>query len=127
MKSLRAMPVVAVRDVAAAAAFWGRAGFATLGVWGDGFSIVQRGDVTFGLRKGTPVAGDWVAYVYVSDVDALHVELSDAGLATTGIRRNEHYGCDDFEVHDPDGQIVLFGQARNPHPGPGLNDDRGRG
>ena len=69
----------------------------------------------------------WAAYVYVDDVAALHEEFVGSGAEVTEVRHPEHYGCDDFDVTDPDGNRIAFGQSRNPVPGPGLDTDRGRG
>lgn len=115
MAVLRAMPVIDVRDVAAAEAFWRRAGFASHGIWGDppAFVIVQRGDATLALSRAVG--------------EALHAELAAEGLAPGEIRSPEHYGCRDFDLVDPDGNRVAFGQASHPVPGPGLGEARGRG
>ena len=128
------MPVLQVRDVAASEAFYGKLGFASHGSWGDppAFCIVQRGEVTLALdRSGNgevPANQYWAAYVYVSDVDALHAEFSALELPeVTSIRRGNEYGCEDFDIVDPDGHRLGFGQSLNPEPGPGLCDERGRG
>lgn len=134
MSTLRAMPVLDVSDVNASTAFYERAGFSSNGVWGNpaSFGIVQRGDVTLGLSladrsQPVPVNHGWAAYIYTDDVTGLHKEFAEADLSPSEIRRPEHYGCDDFDVRDPDGHMIAFGQARTPEPGPGLSHDRGRG
>lgn len=133
MATIRAMPVLDVRDVAAAEAFWARAGFASHGAWGDppAFSIVQRGDVTLGLCRAEAAAPNswWSAYVYVEDVAALRAELLAEGLAVGEMREPEIYGMRDFDLTDPDGNRIGFGQSLRPVPGPGLGlgEDRGRG
>lgn len=133
MSFARAMPILEVADVARSAAFYGRLGFADHGAWADGgvprFTIVQRGDVTLGLTwRESPARHEWwAAYLYVSDAEALRDEFVAEGLAPTEMNRPEHYGCIDFDVIDPDGHRIAFGQALDPRPGPGLGDDRGRG
>ncbi|WP_050531221.1 VOC family protein [Pseudaestuariivita atlantica] len=133
MTALRAMPVLQVTDVAASVAFYGRLGFASHGAWGDppGFSIVQRGDVTLGLDRAQDgeVACNqwWAAYIYVDDAEALRAEFVEHGLDPTDMHRPDHYGCIDFDMIDPDGQRIAFGQSLSPVPGPGLDEDRGRG
>ena len=96
------------------------------------FCIVQRGDVTLALNHQR--AGDvhrnqwWAAYIYVSDVVALHAEFAGRDIVELSeIRRGNPYGCDDFDVMDPDGHRLAFGQSLNPFPGPGLDHDRGLG
>ncbi len=134
MTTRRAMPVIEVSDVARAAAFWERAGFSCHGLWGDPaeFAITQRGDVTLGLSRmdqsvPAPRNHGWCAYIYVDDIDALHAEFTAEGLSPSMIRRNEDYGCDDFDLRDPDGHLVAFGSDRDPSPGPGLSEDKGKG
>jgi len=133
MKTLRVMPTLQVSDVAASAAFYERLGFASHGFWGDPpeFCIVQRGEVTLGLdrsRDGSiPLNQWWAMYIYVEDAEALRAEFLDLGLEPTEMHRPKHYGCIDFDVVDPDGHRLAFGQALNPVPGPGLGDERGRG
>ncbi|MEL7000267.1 MAG: VOC family protein [Pseudomonadota bacterium] len=129
----RAMPILNVRDVVASVAFYERLGFESHGTWGDppGFCIVQRGNVTLALdRSGTPDLPRnqwWHSYVYVDDAEALMNEFRAAGIETTDINTPTEYGCIDFDVIDPDGHRLAFGQSLNPVPGPGLGHERGRG
>lgn len=131
MQTLRAMPILEVRDVARSAAFYGTLGFADHGAWGEPpqFTIVQRGAITLGLaRRDIPAKHEWwAAYLYVSDAEALRSEFTEAGITCTEMHRPEHYGCIDFDVIDPDGHRLAFGQALAPLPGPGLGTDMGRG
>ena len=133
MKTLRAMPVLNVSDVRASAAFYERAGVSCHGFWGEDpvdFAIVQRGDVTIGLHYAdgpVPSARGWSAYLYVSDIEALHEELTGEGLNPSPIC-DQPYGCRDFDITDPDGHDVAFGQDVHPHDnGPGMGPERGRG
>ncbi len=133
MDTLRAMPVLEVADVEASAAFYKRLGFALNGAWGEppGFAIVQRGGVTFGLartcRKApSPDPENLAAYVYVSDVKALHAEFERDGLPVSALMQQD-YGCDDFDLRDPDGHLIAFGEDRDPNHRPGLGPDAGRG
>ena len=135
MATLRAMPVLQVKDVARSVAFYERLGFASHGAWGEEplFAIVQRGDVTLALDKArqdgpTPTNQWWAAYVYVDDAEALRAEFAALGLPElTEMHHPQDYGCIDFDVVDPDGHRIAFGQALRPVLGPGLSDDRGRG
>ena len=135
MATLRVMPVLQVRDVSCSMAFYERLGFSSHGSWGEPalFAIVQRGDVTLALDRARqddpiPVNQWWAAYVYVDDARALREEFVALGLPDmTEMHHPEHYGCIDFDVVDPDGHRIAFGQSLHPVPGPGLDDDRGRG
>lgn len=128
-KMFRSAPVLQVRDVVKSAEFYcGKLGFETAGFWGDPpcFSIVGRDTVTIFLdqsRDGgaTPVNQYWAAYVYVKDADALCDEHRVKGVEIIREPENTEYGCRDFDVRDPDGHLVCFGQDLHPAPaGPGL-------
>jgi catechol 2,3-dioxygenase-like lactoylglutathione lyase family enzyme len=133
MATLRSMPVLQVRDVARSVAFYEKLGFSSHGMWEDLFAIVQRGDVTLALdkaREGGPIPNNqwWAAYIYVDDAKALREEFSACALPEmTEMHFPQDYGCIDFDVVDPDGHRIAFGESLCPVPGPGLNDDRGRG
>ncbi|MEM9058826.1 MAG: VOC family protein [Pseudomonadota bacterium] len=133
MSFRRAMPVLNVRDIPGSVAFYERLGFESHGAWGDppGFCIVQRGDVTLAFDRSEapelPRNQWWHSYIYVDDAEALMSEFRSAGIETTEMHRPTDYGCIDFDVIDPDGHRLAFGQALNPDPGPGLGHERGRG
>jgi len=134
MAVLRAMPILQVRDVHRSAAFYTALGFEPHGFWGEppSFVIVQRGDVTIGLFH--PEHGEvapnaqWAAYLYVDDVDRLHAEFETVDGAVPGPLCDQPYGCRDFDLVDPDGHCIAFGQDLAPGAyGPGLGPERGRG
>lgn len=134
METIRAMPILLVKDLEASAAFYGALGFACHGFWGDppGFGVIQRGEVTIGLNRldapGPWPKEAWVAYVYVSDVDALHAEFGKLDLPHLSDLRDQPYGCREFEIEDADGYRIAFGQDVVDHDeGPGLGPERGRG
>jgi catechol 2,3-dioxygenase-like lactoylglutathione lyase family enzyme len=135
MQTLRSMAVLQVRSVARSVAFYEALGFASHGGWGDPplFAIVQRGDVTIALDKARaddpiPLNQWWAVYIYVDDAKALREEFATLELRQpTEMHFPQHYGCIDFDVVDPDGHRIAFGQSLHPVPGPGLNEDRGRG
>jgi len=106
--------------VAASEAFYtGTLGFTSHGSWGDppAFGIVQRGDVTIALdraRDGSvPLNQYWAAYVYVSDVDVLCAELQAKGAEIAREIEDTDYGCRDFDIRDPDGHLIAFGEVLN--------------
>ena len=134
MKTMRAMPVLQVSDLMASVEFYNRLGFATNGIWGEPatFAILQRGSVSIALQllraKKMPVNTHWAAYIYVEDADAVHKEFQDAGIVITRPPEETYYGCRDFDVADPDGHLLAFGQDLEPQPhGPGLGADKGNG
>ena len=130
----RAMTVLGVRDMAASLEFYSdKLGFSVVASWGEppGFAIVQRGLVTLGLqaREDNNVSGigGWSTYIYVNDVDALYEEFKAAGVNFERDIEDSFYGCRDFDVLDPDGNGIMFGQVDDRGPvGPGLSTDFGR-
>ena len=131
----RSMPVLQVQDLAKSLAFYcDTLGFVSHGAWGEPpvFAIVQRGLVTLALDRSrddspAPRQQYWHAYIYVSDADALLSELKAQGVAIERDIETTEYGCRDFDVRDPDGHIICFGQVIQPGArGPGLADAVGR-
>lgn len=113
---VRSMPVLCVADVIASEAFYvEKLGFVSSGTWGDppGFCIVRRGAVTIALdrmdARPMPTNQYWAAYVYVSDADALAVELRAKGLEIVRGPEDMPYGLRDFDIRDPDGHLLAFG------------------
>ena len=119
---LRAMPVLQVKDVAKSHSFYcDKLGFRSCGTWGDGpdFAIVGCGDVTIALDRSqseepVPINQYWAAYIYVADADALHSEFRKAGVEIVREPEDMFYGSRDFDIRDPDGHILAFGQDLNP-------------
>lgn len=125
MTALRAMPVLQVKSVSASVAFYQTLQFTLNGVWGDpaSFAIVQMGHVTIGMeRVAQPpnTSASWSAYVYVKDVDTLHAAFVAADVQIDRAPMNRFFGCRDFELSDPDGHRICFGQDLSPTHGPGL-------
>ncbi|MEM8754045.1 MAG: VOC family protein [Pseudomonadota bacterium] len=136
MKTLRAMPVFPSPDVRRVVSFYETLGFQNHGFWGEGeelFAIVQRGDVSMAFAKdgpddAPPNRGRWAAYLYVSDVDALHAELAALDPPEITAPTDQLYGCRDFDLVDVDGRRIAFGQDVVTEEGlPGLGPERGRG
>ena len=133
MSTIRSMTILNVRDIPESLRFYEKLGFESHGFWGDppGFCIIQRGDVTLALDRNDaqdlPLNQWWACYIYVSDAETLMAEFREHGVETTAMHRPPDYGCIDFDVVDPDGHRIAFGQSLDPVPGPGLGDERGRG
>ncbi|MCV3241128.1 VOC family protein [Mesorhizobium sp. ZC-5] len=135
MATRRAMPVLQVGDVSCSMAFYERLGFVSHGTWGEPplFAIVHRGQVTLALDKARqdgpiPTNQWWAAYIYVDDARALRDEFAAPDLPQlTDMHFPDEYGRIDFDVIDPDGHRIAFGQVLDRVSEPGLNHDRGRG
>ena len=126
---IRSSAVLQVRDVVRSRDFYvEKLGFSGGRFWGEPpcFCIVGRGTVTIMLDQSretgpTPVNQYWAAYVYVDDAEALHREFKAAGVEIVRGPEGMPYGCRDFDVRDPDGHLIAFGQDLQPGPdGPGL-------
>jgi len=59
-----------------------------------------------------PVNQRWAAYVYTDDLAALRASFVDAGAPATEMHHPTAYDRDDFDVIDPDGHRIAFGQNR---------------
>jgi len=114
---LRATPVLRVADYPAASAYWvDRLGFRIVEEGGDPprFGILERDravvflDAWHGGRP--PRETGWDAYLHVRGLTALHDELTAAGANVVRPVESTMYGMMEFEVLDPDGNRVCFGE-----------------
>lgn len=106
-------PRLPVDDVARLLDFYTRRlGFDLGWKWGDPLTHanVCRGNVSFDLISVPPARqGTAMAYVRINGVDAYHAELGDKGVQRSAVE-NRPYGMRDFEVVDPCGNRIAFGQ-----------------
>jgi hypothetical protein len=111
------VPMAHVADVAAAAAFYGKLGFEIAGRFtppGDeapSWVSLRSGAAELMLaRASEPVVPRQQAvlfYVYCADVEALHRELAEAGLAPGPIGKPFYNPEGEFRLVDPDGYVVM--------------------
>ena len=113
----RATPVLKSGDYARSRAFYeGTLGFRVLEEGGDPprFGIFERGKSVLFVNawKGPPklVPGVWEAYIHVTGLDALFDELQAAGAPIVRPVEDTVYGMREFEVADPDGNVLCFGE-----------------
>ena len=114
----QAIPNVFVTDFPAALAYYtGPLGFKPLFVYGDVpfYAHVARDAAILAIRHvDRPVidhtAGEALlsAFIEVSDVDALHASLHDAGARIRQAPRDEPWGMRSLIVSDPDGNLLCF-------------------
>lgn len=126
----RSATVLQVSDVKKSEAFYRETlGFDTGNFWGEPpcFCIVGRGTVTLFLDQSEkpdatiPVNQYWASYIYVDDVEAYYAEVLSKGGEPIEPPKDMPHGCREFDVRDPDGHIICFGQDLRPGPdGPGL-------
>jgi uncharacterized glyoxalase superfamily protein PhnB len=54
-------------------------------------------------------------YFYPEDVESLHAEIRQSGLAVTDLT-TRFYGMREFEMLDPSGHVLVFGQETKERP-----------
>ena len=126
---LRSMPIIPSRDVDATARFFtDMLGFDANAFFRDDdgpafFAIVGLGSVTIGIQRleQFDTHEGSVAYVYVDDAKKLARRFSDAGGTLRHEPHETFYGILEFDLKDPNGHIIAFGQDLSPgQDGPGL-------
>ena len=114
-------PILLVRNVVAAADYYGAAlGFTVGRMWGDPphFCIPERDGVEVMLnqvraddvfRPNADYNGRFDAYFWVNDADALYAEYQGSGAETVCAPEDMPYQMREFQVRDPDGHLLAFG------------------
>lgn len=78
------------------------------------FGIFRRGQATLFVDawKGapTPTPGKWDAYIHVKNLTRLLKELETSQAPITHPIEETVYGMREFEVTDPDGNVLCFGE-----------------
>jgi catechol 2,3-dioxygenase-like lactoylglutathione lyase family enzyme len=112
-------PVFPVFDLPAALDFYReKLGFGLNWIWGEppSHASVCRGNVMLMLTLHASKAGTGEVYIEVSGADAYAAELRSRDLVA-GELADRAYGMRDFNVLDPSGNRLVFGE-----PLPGLKD-----
>ena len=115
-------PLFFVTDVVAASAYYRDVlGFGFDLLWGEPpcFCMPTRDEMTIMLkqtgdsdriRPNGANGGEWDAYVWVRDADALFAEVSGRGAQIAYAPVDQHeYGNREFAVRDLDGYTIAFG------------------
>ncbi|GAA4606008.1 hypothetical protein BJY16_005618 [Actinoplanes octamycinicus] len=112
-----AVPVLYVRGVESARAFYGLFGYGEVKAGGDGaarWSYLQCDEHTLLLACVQPplvqVELPLLIYLYVTDLTGLRARLDEAGHAYEMAGYPEHAPGGELRTHDPDGNVVLVGQ-----------------
>jgi catechol 2,3-dioxygenase-like lactoylglutathione lyase family enzyme len=107
-----AIPILPVRDLDEALAFWSRSGL-TVERYDDGYAFVLADGaelVHLALHPSVdPAMNPSACYVHVADVQDWHGRLAAAGLPVTPVR-DEPWGMREFSVRDPSGNLVRVGR-----------------
>lgn len=101
-------------DVAALAAWYRDAlGFTIEMLWGEPatYGRVRRDGVELGIGRLGSQFGPASVYAIVSGVDALHAEFRARNVAISREPSDAEYRMRDFEVIDPGGNRICFGEA----------------
>lgn len=113
----RATPVLMCSDYEASRAFYvGLLGFTVLEEGGNPprFAILKRGgsmlfiNAWHGARPPAPEA--WDAYFHIRGLERLHADYRAAGVPISRAPHTTVYGMREFEVTDPDGNLLCFGE-----------------
>lgn len=112
-------PVLAVRDLAASAAWYAQVLNCTVTEPDPGnWAFCKTGKVTFMLGRcpDTPPATDigdhsYVAYLTVTDVDAFHRRALAESAEILKAPTNEPWGMREMGLRSPDGHRFMLGQA----------------
>ena len=91
--------------------YWGKPPCFAM-VWRDGICFMLS-QVPGVARPNSVAAGEstWDAYIWVNDVDALYGEFKAKGAKIIrGPEIVEEYGNKDFDLEDPGGYVLCFGQ-----------------
>ncbi|MEM7513019.1 MAG: VOC family protein [Bacteroidota bacterium] len=112
-----AATVLSVKDVEASLAFYrDKLGFEITFTWEEpaSYAVLKRGEVSIHLTSSLnpPVQGDHTAlYVFVYDIEALYKDYLAREVPIDTHLNTRDYGMKDFDVLDPDGYRICFGQG----------------
>ena len=128
MKLNALLPMLSVSDLKRTMSFYrDRLGFDVTNTFGDpeprwcmmsrdGVKIMFNQPPSEELEKLPRNARDFqIFYFYPDDVDGLHANWKSGGLPVTDLRVTV-YGMKEFELRDPDGYWLWFGQATSDPP-----------
>lgn len=75
------------------------------------YAIVERDRVEIHLQLREAAAGSSSCYITVDDADAVWAEVQKAGVRVLRPIEDSNYGMRDFNIADPDGNNLGFGQS----------------
>ena len=108
-RMVSAQPSVAVADVERAFEFYERLGFCKYYQNLDLHLVIERDDVILHLATQL-VSGVCGCQIMVRDVDSLYREVVEMELPIKLELQDEPWGCRDFTVIDPDGNMITFSE-----------------
>ncbi|MEM9324492.1 MAG: VOC family protein [Bacteroidota bacterium] len=113
-----AATVLPVKDVAACMAFYHqKLGFDVSFQWGDpvDYVVLKAGDISLHLSKRedgqSPSKSHVALLIFVTDIDTLYDRMVTNGVRIVSEIGNRDYQMRDFDIADPEGHIISFGQG----------------
>lgn len=107
-------PALRAIDIKALAEWYRDAlGFEILFLYGNptSYAMVRRGGVTLAIARKDATFGPISGYVEIKGVDAIYAEFRSRGVQTSRPPTVADYGMKDFDLTDPDGNRLCFGES----------------
>ena len=79
------------------------------------YAVLKRGDISIhlSLSDGPFVVPDGVLlYIFVYDIESVYKECLDKQVPITSPLETRDYMMRDFDIKDPDGYLICFGQGQ---------------
>lgn len=121
---LRVAPILLVKDIYAAVAFWrDKVGFETDKIWGmpPNFAMPERCGVKIMLQQAPSdhvivpkwkiSRGCWDAYLWVDDAETMYQELIQRGCPIDYELGRKPYNVLEFGIQDLEGHDIAIGQV----------------
>ena len=111
-------PILAVSNMEASLKFYNSLGFTTEFLWQDppSYAVLAAGEnasVHLSLLdpedRANPPRG--IIYIFVHDVDKLYQDCLDQGIKIKVEIGDRDYRMRDFEIKDPDGNLLTLGKG----------------
>ncbi|HAA12449.1 MAG TPA: glyoxalase [Cytophagales bacterium] len=113
-----AATVLAVQSMDRSLTFYrDQLGFTVTFTWQEPitYAVLRRGDVSLHLTlrddDSRPSSVHTALYIFVYDVRAVYQELENQGVALPQAPEARDYAMEDFDVVDPDGYRISFGES----------------
>jgi catechol 2,3-dioxygenase-like lactoylglutathione lyase family enzyme len=106
----RVAPILPVRNISGAVAYYQRLGFATREYDGGGYGYATRDgvEIHLGLPDQRDPRARASAYLWVDDADELAQEWLSVG-ADVHVPQDTEWGQHEGALVDPDGNVIRFG------------------
>lgn len=102
----------------------GKSGWASISHGGIQLMLASPGYIVQPLKNQGRYSQS-MYYFYPDDIDQLHASLQQRGLETTELV-DRFYGMREFEMLDPSGHVLVFGQAISPGDGSSVKKPSGK-